>query len=129
MGEITDIKDRLKKRKEVKIWFWDGIRQYEGVAAKLSEEFLAGDLRITEEGDATVIPGHALMQGLMKHLANRVVTMKLTSSTLEVSVKAKITAIGPMEGDNRRASIIAEFEDVDDGAKSALRRMAQGMPK
>ena len=124
MGEMTKIRERLKRAKEIKIWFWDGMREYEGIATRLTTESVDGYLKISELGDQTVIPGPAMLEGIIRHLTNRDVDMKLTGQNMEVQLKATVIAVARHTTDERRATLSAAFKSPNEKQTGMLQRLA-----
>ena len=129
MGEMTDLRERLRKRREIKIWFWEGGREYSGVALKLDDREVEGYLKISPDGVSTNIPGAALLDGLAKHFDGRTIQMKIHGQGMETDVRAKIRGIGPHQDNPRRAFIMAEFIDPPQRAGEILLRLGKAIPE
>ena len=130
MGEMTRIRERLKRPRRVKIWFWDGFRAYQGTATRLTYKAVEAQLKITVTGDKTILPGVALVPGLIKHLRGRSVTIKLTGGgNLEMNVKSEITTLKADPQKPRRINMRAEFTALKEKHKSILKQMMESFPK
>src|SRR2546428_9699566 len=70
MVDTSRIRKSLKASHVVKIWFWDGVREYLGEAVELSAERATALLKMSQFGNSTVIPTRKLMEGLIKHLTH-----------------------------------------------------------
>lgn len=125
MTDSSRIKRTLKASHVVKIWFWDGQREYLGEAVEVSAERATGLLRMAQFGNATVIPTKKVMDGLVKHLSGRVVEFKFTSGILEAAVKAKITLVQPDFENPRRLLVEAEIQSPSEHNRKLLTRMAE----
>jgi hypothetical protein len=125
MTDSSRIKKTLKASHVVKIWFWDGEREYEGEAVDLSPERATALLKMAQFGNATVIPTKKVMDGLIKHLSQKTVEWKCTSGIMESAVKAKITLVQPDFENPRRLLLEAEFQPPSEQNRKILLRMAE----
>jgi len=125
MTDSSRIKRTLKASHVVKIWFWDGLREYQGEAVEISPEGTTGLLKMAQFGNSTVVPTKKLLDGLVKHLSQRSVEFKCTSGILEASVKARITLVQPDFENPRRLLIEAEFQATSELNRKVLARMAE----
>ena len=125
MTDSSRIKRTLKASHVVKLWFWDGQREYQGEAVEISAARAVGLLKMAQFGNATVIPTRKVMDGLIKHLSGRVVEFKCTSGILEAAVKGKITLVQPDFENPRRLLIEAEFQSPSEHNQKVLARMAE----
>jgi hypothetical protein len=127
MGESSRMRKSIAQSRVVKVWFWDGEREYQGQALELSEARVVAFLRVTQFGDATVIPTKSLVPGLSKHLVGRTVEFKLTSGTLEALLKGKVTSLNPDFENPRRLLVEAEFASPSERNVLILRQMAKSL--
>lgn len=125
MTDSSRIKKTLKASHVVKIWFWDGLREYEGEAVEISSASATALLKMAQFGNATVIPTKKVMDGLIKHLSQKVVEFKCTSGILEAAVKAKITSVHPDFENPRRLLLEAEFQSPSEHNQKVLNRLAE----
>ena len=77
MGDLSDIKKRLKRQREVKIDFWDGMRDYQGVALNITTATLQGYLKMVVKGDETFMPSSGV--ALTFHSPTRYLTFSSAS--------------------------------------------------
>ena len=125
MVDTSRIRKSLKASHVVKIWFWDGVREYLGEAVELSAERATALLKMSQFGNSTVIPTRKLMEGLIKHLTKRVVEFKCTSGILEAAVRAKINLVQCDFENPRRLLLEAEIQSPSEHSQKVLRRMAE----
>ena len=125
MADTSRIRKTLKASHVVKIWFWDGQREYLGEAVELSAERATGLLKMAQFGNATVIPTRKVVEGLIKHLTKRVVDLKCTSGIMEAVVRAKITLVQLDFENARRLLVEAEILSPSEHNQKILRRMAE----
>lgn len=123
MTDSSRIKRTLKASHVVKVWFWDGEREYEGEAVELSPSGSTALLKMAQFGNATVIPTRKVVDGLIKHLTHKVVEWKCTSGIMESAVKAKITLVQPDFENPRRLLVEAEFQSASEHNQKILSRM------
>jgi len=124
MGESSRIRKSLRQSRSVRIWFWDGQREYQGEALELNPAAVTGFLKMSQFGEGTVIPTRKVVDGLIKHLTQRAVEMKLSSEGLQVDLKARITSVQTDFENPRRLLLMAEFPGVPDRAAPILARLA-----
>ena len=129
MTDSSKIRKTLKAAHTVKIWFWDGQREYEGEAVEISPVRTTALLKMAQFGNATVIPTRKVMDGLVKHLSGRVVEFKCTSGILEAAVKGKITLVQPDFEHQRRLLVEGEFQAPSEQNERTLARMAEVLKK
>jgi hypothetical protein len=125
MADSSRIRKTLKASHVVKIWFWDGEREYLGEAVELSPERTTGLLKMSQFGNSTVLPTRKVVEGLVKHLTKKVVEFKCTSGILEAAVRAKITLIQPDFENPRRVLLEAEIQSPSEQNQKILRRMSE----
>jgi hypothetical protein len=125
MAESSRIKRTLRASHVVKIWFWDGQREYQGEAVELSPEGATALLRMSQFGNATVIPTRKVVEGLVRHLEQRAVEFKCTSGILEVMVKATLTLVQQDFESPRRLLVEARFLAPSEANQKILRRLGE----
>ena len=125
MADTSKIKKTLKASHVVKVWFWDGEREYEGEAVDLSPAGATALLKMAQFGNATVLPTKKVMDGLVKHLSQKTVEWKCTSGIMESTVKAKITLVHPDFENPRRLLVEAAFQSPSEHNQKVLARMAE----
>ena len=125
MSDTSKIKKTLKASHVVKVWFWDGEREYEGEAVELSPGRATALLKMAQFGNATVLPTKKVMDGLIKHLNQKTVEFKCMSGIMEVTVKAKVSLAQPDFENPRRLLIEAEFQSPSEHNQKVLARMAE----
>ena len=107
--DASSIRRNLQRARVVHVWFWDGEREYTGEAEDLSPSGIVALLKMSQFGDATVVPTHAIVGGLGKHLKSRSVDFKVSARGMEASVKGKVTLLRADAGNSRRLIIEAAF--------------------
>ena len=125
MSDSSRIKRTLKASHVVKVWFWDGEREYEGEAVELSPQGSTALLKMLQFGAGTVIPTRKVVDGLIKHLTQKTVDWKCTSGILEIAVKAKITLVQPDFENPRRLLVESQFLSLSEHSLKILARMAE----
>jgi len=125
MTDSSRIKRTLKASHVVKIWFWDGVREYLGEAVELTPERTTGLLKMAQFGAGTIVPTKKVVDGLIRHLTQRPVEFKCTSGILEATVKAKITLVQPDFENPRRLLVEAEFLSPSEHNQKLLRRLGE----
>lgn len=108
----------------VQVWFWDGQREYTGEAVELSADRVTALLKVSQFGDATVIPTQRLVEGLVKHLSQKVVEMKVAGEGMEATSKALITDVQPDFESPRRLLLQAAFQSPSERSASVLAKLA-----
>ena len=125
MSDTSKIKKTLRASHVVKVWFWDGEREYEGEAVELSPAGATALLKMAQFGNATVIPTKKVMDGLIKHLNQKTVEFKCMSGIMEVTVKAKVSLVQPDFENPRRLLVEAEFQPPSEQNRKILARLAE----
>jgi hypothetical protein len=125
VADTSKIRKSLKASHVVKIWFWDGEREYQGEAVEISPERATGLLRMSQFGNSTVLPTRKVVDGLVRHLTRKVVEFKCTSGILEAVVRAKIALVQPDFENPRRLLVEAEIQSPSEQNQKILRRMAE----
>ena len=125
MTDTSRIKRTLRASHVVKIWFWDGEREYEGEAVELSAHGATALLKMAQFGNATVIPTKKVLDGLIRHLSQKAVEFKCMSGILEVTVKAKIKLVQPDFERPRRLLVEAEFQSPSEQNRKLILRMSE----
>lgn len=116
---------RLKRQRTVKVWLWDGEREYEGEAVALAPKGLTALLKMSQFGDATVIPTSKVIEGIQKHLSKRTVEFKLSCQNIEATVKGSITMLQADFEDARRLLIEAEFTGISERNLESVERLSR----
>ena len=125
MADTSKIRKTLKASHVVKIWFWDGEREYLGEAVELSPDRATGLLKMSQFGNSTVIPTRKVVDGLIKHLVKKAVEFKVTSGILEAAVRARIVSLQVDFENSRRLLLEAEILSPSEHNQKVLRRMAE----
>ena len=125
MADTSKIRKTLKASHVVKIWFWDGEREYLGEAVELSSDRATGLLKMSQFGNSTVIPTRKVVDGLIKHLVKKTVEFKVTSGILEAAVRARIVSLQVDFENSRRLLLEAEILSPSEHNQKVLRRMAE----
>jgi hypothetical protein len=125
MTDSSRIKRTLKASHVVRVWFWDGEREYEGEAVELSPSGSTALLKMAQFGNATVIPTRKVVDGLVKHLTQKTVDWKCMSGIMESAVRAKITLVQPDFENPRRLLVEAEFQSASEQNRKILTRMGE----
>jgi hypothetical protein len=123
----TKIKQSIVQSKKIKVWFWDTVREYTGEAVALTHGDLTALLKLGGTGMATVIPSKAVMDGLVKHLTNRVVEFKVGGMSLEVDLKGTITEVQKDFENPKRLLVIARFQPTSERNQRILDRLGQNL--
>jgi hypothetical protein len=110
--------------KGVQIWFWDGAREYSGEAVELSAAAVTALLKMSQFGDATVVPTQRLLEGLVKHLTQRVVEMKVSGEGMEATSKTRITEVQVDFANPRRILLLASFQSPSERSAAVLAKLA-----
>ena len=110
----TKVKQSIVLSKKVKVWFWDTVREYTGEAVALTHSDLTALLKMGGTGMATVIPSKAVMDGLMKHLAGRMVEFKVSGMSLEVNLKGMIAEVQKDFENPKRLLVIAKLQSTSE---------------
>ena len=128
-SKINDskIKKSIIQSKRIKVWFWDTVREYTGDAVALTATDLTALLRMGGTGMATVIPSRAVMEGLIKHLARRVVEFKISGQSLEVNLKGTINEVQKDFENPKRLLLIAKFQPTSERNQMILNRLGQNL--
>ena len=128
-SKINDskIKKSIIQSKRIKVWFWDTVREYTGDAVSLTATDLTALLRMGGTGMATVIPSRAVMEGLIKHLARRVVEFKISGQSLEVNLKGTINEVQKDFENPKRLLLIAKFQPTSERNQMILNRLGQNL--
>lgn len=125
MTESSRIKRTLRASHVVKIWFWDGVREYMGDAVEISPERVAALLKMSQFGAATLVPEKKVIEGLVKHLTERTVEFRCTGGILEAAVKAKVTLVQRDFENPRRLLVEADFQSPSEQNQKLLRRLGE----
>ena len=121
----SSVRRRLKRHRTVKVWFWDGEREYQGEAIALAPAGLTALLKMSQFSDATVIPTSRVIEGLRKHLSNRNVEFKISCQGLEATLKGKITLIQTDFENARRLLLEAEFKGLSERNLENVERLSR----
>ena len=123
----TKLKQSIVHSKKIKVWFWDTVREYTGEAVELTPTDLTALLKMGGTGMGTVIPSKAIMDGLVKHLTNRVVEFKVSGMSLEVDLKGVIREVQKDFENPKRLLVIAKFQPTSERNQMILHRMGQNL--
>ena len=132
MGKETELKqlrermkDTIRRSRRLQVWFWDGERQYVGEATALSPGALTAFLKMSRQGDVTLLPTASMMDTLNKTLVGRLVEFKVSNPQIEASVKGKMIA-ARRDGENvRRVMIDVLLERSSEENEKNLARLRE----
>jgi len=129
-SKINDskIKRSIIASKKVKIWFWDTQNEYTGEAVALSPTDLTALLKMGGGATTTMVPSHAIMEGLIRHLTRRVVEFKVSGMGQEVVLKGTIQEIQKDFENPRRLLLIAKLSSTSEKAQLILKKLGSSLP-
>ena len=119
------IREQLSRSRKVRVWFWDGVREYTGEATSVTPEKVEAELKISQFGSSTIVPTPVVINGLIKHLTRRAVEFKISARGMVATTKGKVTAIGLDPKNKRRLILHAQFDAPSERNQAILRRLGQ----
>lgn len=123
--DASSIRRTIKRERAVNVWFWDGEREYTGEAVALTSSQLTALLKMSQLGDATLVPTHAIVAGLGRHLKSRAVDIKVSCQGLEATVKGKVTLLQVDFENNRRLLLEAAFYPSSERNQAILDKLGR----
>lgn len=109
----------------VRVRFWDGHRQYEGLVYQLAEDYLLARIRIFDEADATILPREKVVVAVVKHLMNRVVPVEIGRGKTRADLLAKLERIERDPENPRRVMVRAVFSKPNETERARLSRILE----
>ena len=88
-------------------------------------KYLTALLKLSQFGNATVIPTTKIVDGLRKHLSNRTVEFKISCQQTEAALKGTITLVQADFENGRRLLLEAEFKNVSERNLENVERLAR----
>jgi len=105
---------QLLSRRDIKVWFWDGEREYQGECVALGDNGIWMEIKVRVPADGT-IPNVALhLQMLRKKLKDKVMTVELTTPKMKAELKLKLATLDVLSQKKEMLSIVATYTTPPD---------------
>ncbi|MBI2899536.1 MAG: hypothetical protein HYY17_05085 [Planctomycetes bacterium] len=112
--ETRLINSQLVSRRDIKVWFWDGQREFQGECVALGENGVWMEIKVRVPVDGTIPNVGIFLQLLRKQLKDKVVTVELTSPKIKGEVKVKLSTVGVLSQKKEMLSVVATYEAPPD---------------
>ena len=104
------INSQLISRKDVRVWFWDGEREYKGRCVETAENGIVFRAALKTPGAGTLVDASAALPGIKRLLEGKKVMVELSSPKVKGEVKLRFLKIGPVAGEAGLFEVEALYE-------------------
>lgn len=94
------INSQLISRRDVRVWFWDGEREYKGYCVEAAENGLIFRAALKTPGAGTLVDASAVLPAVRRVLEGKKVMVELSSSKIKGEVKMRFQKISPVTGES-----------------------------
>lgn len=103
------VNSQLVSRRDIKVWFWDGQREYQGECVALGDNGLWMEIKVRVPMDGTIPNVGIFLQLLRKQLKDKVVTVELTSSKTKGEMKVKLATVDILSQKKEMLSLVGTY--------------------
>lgn len=131
MGETTRkrVRETLRRAKEVRIWFWDGQREYNGTAQEISATGFAGSFLATDPSQKAVHLSVTMLQLVSRQITSRPMEFRIQAMGSELNVKGQVINVDRSQQNPDWLLISGELTPGRDSDRATLNRFGESIPK
>ncbi len=108
------INSQFISRKDVRVWFWDGEREYKGHCVMVAQNGLVFHAALKPHGMRTLADASVAVQGVRHLLEGRKVMVELSSSKVKGEVKLRFEKVEAVAKGSNLFAVTATFEATPD---------------
>jgi hypothetical protein len=112
--ETRLINSQFLSRRDVRVWFWDGEREYKGQCAEWADNGMIFHVSMKYPGVRTMADASAALGGVKRLLEGKKVMVELSSSRVKGEVKFRFLKIAPVPGKSGIFLVEAVYETPPD---------------
>ena len=87
------INEKLVSRKDVRVWFWDGQREYKGDCRSMADNGFLAHLKATSPLEGPLTNARVHLLPVQRHLVGKTFTMELSSPKTKGEVKVAVEQV------------------------------------
>ena len=107
--ETRLVNEKFISRKDVRVWFWDGLREFSGDCRSMADNGFVAHLAAKSPADGPITNARAQLVTVKKHLLGKPFKMELSSPKTKGEVKVQVEDVSvPVEKPDL-FSIVAHF--------------------
>jgi hypothetical protein len=112
--ETKLINSQFLSRRDVRVWFWDGEREYKGQCAEWAHNGMIFHVSMKAPGGRTMADAPAALGGVKRLLEGKKVMVELSSSKVKGEVKFRFLKIAAVPGKGGVFLVEAVYETPPD---------------
>ena len=132
MGETTRkrVKETLRRAKEVRIWFWDGQREYNGTAQDISATGFAASFLVTDASkQRSIALRPTLVEILVHQLTTKPLEFRITGMGEELHIKGQVINVDQSHENPDWLLVSGELSPSRETDRATLTRMGESIPR
>ena len=103
------INSQLVSRRDIKVWFWDGQREYQGECVALGDNGIWMEIKVRIPMDGTIPNIGIFLQLLRKQLKDKSVTVELSTARIKGEVKVKLATVDVLSQKKELLSVVGTY--------------------
>lgn len=107
--ETKLVNSQLVSRKDIKVWFWDGEREYSGECRAIAENGIWIEAKAKRPADGTIIDARSYLASVRKCLIGKSISVEMSSAKTKGEVKVRFDQADVVSTKKEIFSIIAGF--------------------
>ncbi len=104
------INSQLISRRDVRVWFWDGEREYKGFCVEAADNGIIFRAGLKPHGARTLMDASAVIDGVKRLLEGKKVMVELSSPKVKGEVKFRFQKISPVPKESGLFEVEAVYE-------------------
>lgn len=103
------VNSQLVSRRDIKVWFWDGSREFQGECVALGDNGIWMEIKVRMPMDGTIPNVGMFLQLLRKQLKDKSVTVELSTPRIKGEVKVKLATVDILSQKKEMLSIVGTY--------------------
>jgi hypothetical protein len=112
--ETRLINSQFISRKDVRVWFWDGEREYRGQCVEAADNGVIFHVAMKSPGGRTMADAASALAGVKRLLEGKKVMVELSSAKVKGEVKFRFQKIASLSKESNMFLIEAVYETLPD---------------
>jgi hypothetical protein len=107
--ETKLVNSQLVSRKDVKVWFWDGEREFSGDCRAIAENGIWIEAKAKRPADGTILDARSFLSSVKRAILGKSMTVEMSSPRTKGEVKVRFDQVDVVSTKKEIFSIIASF--------------------
>ncbi len=108
------VNSQLVSRRDIKVWFWDGEREYQGECVALGDNGIWMEIKVRVPMDGTIPNVGIFLQLLRKQLKDKTVTVELSNARVKGEARVKLATVDVLSQKKELLSMVGTYLSTPD---------------